>query len=259
MKKVIFAISLSLLTSTCIHASSSPKALALEEKVKRLESQLQKAVEELNTQLATEAEKETPQTATNSLQEPCPPPIQVVDNVSKRLEAIETRLTALEKSKQDPLQGARTPEEAKATKEANEKAPKLLDTPGLAQYELAYALLKNNEYDKAKEAFEQFLKDYPLDAYAAKAQFHLGDIFKQLGDLTQAETNYQKALTHKLEEPVMVECRLGLAETLVSLNKTKPACEQVTILQKEQLDEKQKSRLQEVSKKASCQKNAAPK
>lgn len=259
MRKIIFVISLTLLISTCIQASSSPKAIALEEKVKRLESQLQKAVEDLNTQLAVEAEKEIPQANTNSLQDPCPPPVQVVDNVTKRFEAIELRLAALEKSRQDPLQGARTIEEAKATKEANEKAPKLADTPGLAQYELAYALLKNNEYDKAKEAFEQFLKDHPLDAYAAKAQFHLADILKQLGDLIQAETSYQKALTYKLEEPVMVECRLGLAETLIGLNKMKSACEQVTILQKEQLDEKQKNRLQEVSKKASCQKDSVPK
>lgn len=259
MKKTVFAISLALLVSTCIQASGASKTTALEEKVKRLEDQLHKAVEELNTQLAVEAEKEQSQTVTNPAQEPCPPPVQVVDNVSKRIEAIEARLALLEKSKQDPLQGARTLEEAKATKEANERAPKLPDTPGTAQYDLAFGLLKNNELNKAKEAFEQLLRDYPLDTYAPKAQFHLGDIFRQLGDFTQAEITYQRALTHKLEEPVMVECRLGLAETLISLSKTKPACEQVTILQKEQLDEKQKSRLQEVSKKASCQKDSVPK
>ena len=257
MKKSIFAISALLLT-TSIQASETAKVVVLEENVRKLEEQLHKAVEELNAQLAAEAEKEVPQAATSASHDPHPSPIHIAETL-KRLDIIEARLAALETTKKDPLQGARTPEEAKATKEANEKAPKLADTPGTAQYNLAFGLLSNKELEKAKEAFEQLLKDYPTDFYAAKSQFHLGDIFKQLGDFVQAEAAYQKALTSKLEEPVMVECRLGLSESLVILGKMKPACEQVAILQKEQLDEKQKNRLQDVSKKASCQKEPAPK
>ena len=260
MRKIVFAINVALLTSASILASEPPKVVVLEENVRRLEEQLHKAVDELHAQLAADADKEVPQAVVNVTPDPSSisSQTQATESLNKRLDAIEARLSVLEKPKQD-LQGARTPEEAKATKEANEKAPKFPDTPGAAQYNLAFGLLSNNELEKAKVAFEQIIKDYPLDSYAQKAQFHLGDILKQLGDFVQAETAYQKALTYKLEEPVMVQCRLGLAEALIGLNKMKPACEQVTILQKEQLDEKQKGRLQEVSKKASCQKESAPK
>ncbi|MBY0461581.1 MAG: tetratricopeptide repeat protein [Alphaproteobacteria bacterium] len=263
MRKIVFAISATLLTATYLQASENSKVMALEENVRKLEVQLHKAVEELNAQLAAEADKETEQTVSNTTPDPITfPPVQAqtqpTDTVNKRLDAIEIRLSVLEKAKQD-LQGARTAEEAKATKEANEKAPALPDTPGTAQYNLAFGLLSNNELEKAKEAFEQLIKDYPADSYTPKAQFHLGDIFRKLGDFARAETAYQTALAHKLEEPVMVECRLGLAESLVSLNKMKPACEQVTILQKEPLDAKQKERLQEISKKATCQKDPVPK
>ncbi|MBY0281861.1 MAG: tetratricopeptide repeat protein [Alphaproteobacteria bacterium] len=263
MRKIVFAMSAILLAATCLEASENSKVVALEENVRNLELQLHKAVEELNAQLAAEADRETHQAANNAVSEPITPPqaqvqIQAAESVNKRLDAIECRLLVLEKGKQD-LQGARTPEEAKATKDANEKAPILPNTQGIAQYNLAFGLLSNNELEKAKDAFEQLIKDYPTDSYASKAQFHLGDIYRKLKDPTKAEAAYQTALAHKLEEPVMVECRLGLAESLIDLNKLKQACEQVTILRKEQLDEKQKGRLQEISQKASCQKEPVPK
>ena len=258
MKKIILTISVGLLLSVPAQASTQAKVATLEENVRKLEEQLHAAVEELNTQLAVEAEKGSKESVFSAPHDSESSHFQVMESFKKRLDDLETRLTKLEKNPKD-LEGARSPEEAKAMREANEKAPKLPDTPGTAQYNLAFGLLMNNELEKAKEAFEQLIKTYPADFYVAKSQVHLGDIFKKLGDLGQAEDAYQKALAGKLEEPVMVECRLGLAEVLFALGKNKLACDQVVILEKEQLDEKQKLRLKEFSKKSSCPKEAPPK
>ena len=258
MKEIIFAVGLILLSGSALRADPPQNAQDLESKIHELEKQLQDAVDQLNSKLLEEDKSASSESDSSEEDDVVDP----FEGVHKRLSAIEERLTAIEVAQKDTppsLDGARTGAEAEATKKANETAPQLKITPAVAQYNLAFALLKNNELEKAHEAFEQIIKDHPSDIYAQKAQFHLGDIFKKLGKLDQAEVAYSQALTFKLETPTMVESRLGLAETLIGLNKVKPACDQLTILQKEALDADQGKRLHEALKKSGCPKVSAPK
>ncbi len=270
MKKFILAISLLLLSVVTFEANSSadlsPKAAALNQEIEQLQKSLQDKVEAFNAQVEADAVNHTTsapvtvapsETGTVSKAAPSQTVSSTEEtDLKKRLEVLELEVAALKKSNNvKPLDGARTPEEAAATKKANETAPLLqVNTPAIAQYNQALSLMENNELEKAVEAFDQILKDYPNDPYAHKSQAHLGAIFKQLGKMDEAEKAYSLALTYNLELPIIIECRLGLAEALISLNKFKPACDQLTIIKKESIDSTQKKRLQEALNKASCQK-----
>jgi len=259
MKKFVFATTMLLLSSIALQASStdlSPKATALNQEIEALQKELQEKVEAFNTQLEQDAANHPPAAPeiTTKADTTKSSALSEENDLKKRLEALEREVKILKETAK-PLDGARTPEEAAATKKANETAPLLpTNTPAVAQYNQALTLLKNNELEKAVVAFGQILKDYPNDPYAHKAQVHLGDVFKQLGQLDDAERAYSLALTYDLEPPLMVECRLGLGETLAALKKLKPACDQLKIVQKESIDDNQKKRLQEALAKGSCSK-----
>ncbi len=268
MKKFAFAAVLLLSTASFESNSAadlSPEAAAMDAEIKKMQDELQAKVEVYNEQVAQDAAnhevsvpepvaKETPTTILPAQQKPTTT-IPEKSDLEKRVESLERELKALKDAK--PADGARTLEEAAATKKANDTAPLLpTNTPAVAQYNQALTLLENNEFEKAAGAFEQILKDYPNDPYAHKAQAHLGEVFRKLGKMEEAEKAYSLALTYNLESPIMVECRLGLAETLLSLNRLKPACDQLVIVQKESIDPTQKRRLQEALGTASCQKHS---
>lgn len=266
MKKFIFATSLLFLSATYFEAKSevdlSPEAAALNQEIEQLQKTLQDKVVAFNDRVAQDASGSAvseSKTTVSNIVETQPKglaqsaPTSKEPDLKERVEALERELKAIKEAK--PADGARTPEEAAATKKANDTAPLLpTNTPAVAQYNQALTLLENNEFEKAAGAFEQILKDYPNDPYAHKAQAHLGEVFRKLGKMDEAERAYNLALTNHLESPLMVECRLGLAETLIALNKLKPACDQLAIVQKESIDPTQKKRLQEALVKGSCQK-----
>ena len=54
-------------------------------------------------------------------------------------------------------------------------------------YTAAFALFKEGKYDKSREAFENFLKQYPRSEFSDNAQFWLGECY-------YFEKNYEKAI-----------------------------------------------------------------
>lgn len=52
-------------------------------------------------------------------------------------------------------------------------------------YDVSFDLIKQREFDKAQQAFNAFLRQYPNSQYAANAQYWLGEIYLVQGD-TQA-------------------------------------------------------------------------
>jgi len=176
--------------------------------------------------------------------------IETLSKLTERLEALEIKVMVLENPKS--LDGARTQAEADATKKAAENAPSLVDSPAIAQYNQANGLLKQGELDKAKEAFLYITREYPEDIYAYKSWLHVGDIQLKMKNFGEADKAFSEALTGKLETPLMIDARLGLAEAKTQREDLKAACEQLAIIQKEQLSPEQKQRLEAISKRASC-------
>ncbi|RZI45357.1 tetratricopeptide repeat protein [Candidatus Finniella inopinata] len=186
--------------------------------------------------------------------------LEKLHELNERVKILESALrNATPAAISSTLEGARTQAEADATKKASENAPTLINSPATAQYNQASGLLNKGEFGKAKEAFLCITREYPEDIYAYKAWLHIGDINLKMKNFGDAEEAFSQALTGKLETPLMIDARLGLAEAKMKKEDMKGCCEQLAILQKEQLSNEQKKRLETTLKNASCQSAGKPK
>jgi len=61
-------------------------------------------------------------------------------------------------------------------------------------YQLAFDSLKEGRYKKAKQQFNQFLKDYPNSIYAGNAQYWLGEANYVTRNFTQAVTEFNQVI-----------------------------------------------------------------
>jgi tol-pal system protein YbgF len=61
-------------------------------------------------------------------------------------------------------------------------------------YQLAFDSLKEGRYKKAKQQFNQFLKDYPSSIYAGNAQYWLGEANYVTRNFTQAVTEFNQVI-----------------------------------------------------------------
>jgi tol-pal system protein YbgF len=61
-------------------------------------------------------------------------------------------------------------------------------------YQLAFDSLKEGRYKKAKQQFNQFLKDYPSSIYAGNAQYWLGEANYVTRNFTQAITEFNQVI-----------------------------------------------------------------
>ena len=165
--------------------------------------------------------------------------LEKLHELNERVKVLET---AIKNSSPPVLEGARNQAEADATKKAAENAPTLVNSPATAQYSQASGLLSKGELEKAKEAFLCVTREYPEDTYAYKAWLHIGDIHLKNSNFGDAQKAFSEALAGPLETPLMIDARLGLAEVKMTIKDTKGCCEQLTVLQKEQLNDEQKKR-----------------
>jgi tol-pal system protein YbgF len=61
-------------------------------------------------------------------------------------------------------------------------------------YQAAFALLKNNQYDQAIQAFQSFLGTYPLSPLADNAQYWLGEAYYVNRSFPEALAAFQKVI-----------------------------------------------------------------
>ena len=82
----------------------------------------------------------------------------------------------------------------------------------VAHYEAAYELLKNREFDKAKTAFREFLKDYPVGTRAPNAHYWLGELHMLSGDLNQAQMEFTVLLQNYPQHDKAADASLKLGK-----------------------------------------------
>lgn len=64
-----------------------------------------------------------------------------------------------------------------------------------ADFDAAFASVKNSHYQQAIKLLEQFLVDYPTGVYTDNAYFWLGSVYKVVNDTPAAKKNYEAVYT----------------------------------------------------------------
>lgn len=122
----------------------------------------------------------------------------------------------------------------KAPERAPEKAPekeKLAPVAALPagatpekQYEHAFELLRQADYDKAEKALQEFITKNKTHAYASNAQYWLGESYYVRNKFPEAAQAFAENLSKYPKNPKAPDSLLKLGMTLQQLNKKSDAC-----------------------------------
>jgi tol-pal system protein YbgF len=103
-------------------------------------------------------------------------------------------------------------------------APPLPAKPAAEQYDYAFNLLKNSDYDGATTSFQAFLAAHPADPLAGNAAYWLGQISFAQGHYDQAAVIFLDAYTKYPKSAKAGESLLKVGLSMAQLNKKKEAC-----------------------------------
>ncbi|MDH5433168.1 MAG: tol-pal system protein YbgF [Gammaproteobacteria bacterium] len=118
---------------------------------------------------------------------------------------IERRLSALQASgttAKTPVNNAALTADSKIPVQKGERQ----------EYEAAFALVRDNQYPKAIEAFEAFLQKYPKGSFSDNAIFWIGQIHFVQGDLTNGEKNFSNLVENFPKSSKTSAALVGLAK-----------------------------------------------
>jgi tol-pal system protein YbgF len=116
--------------------------------------------------------------------------------------------SAKKKKKTEDIEEIRT----KATKTAEEKAPKLPAGDAEAAYNVAFALQDKGEYVKAEKAFSAFIKEYPQDPLIPQALYWKGECCLQQKNFKDAKVIFVNAYKKNPKGPKAPYSLLRLGE-----------------------------------------------
>ena len=92
------------------------------------------------------------------------------------------------------------------------------------QYDYAFGLVKDNDYDGATKAFQAFIAQHPQDPLAGNATFWLGQIPYVQGQYDQAARMFYEAYSKYPNSAKAGESLLKVGLAMSNLNKKKEAC-----------------------------------
>lgn len=126
-----------------------------------------------------------------------------------------------------PKAGAKADDKKPADKPVQTAAANPPSTAGLSpekQYEQAFELLRNSDYDRAEKALQEFIVKNKSHAYAGNAQYWLGESYyvrKKYPDAAQA---FGEVLSKYRTNPKAPDSLLKLGMTLQEMNRKSDAC-----------------------------------
>lgn len=100
-------------------------------------------------------------------------------------------------------------------------------TAGLSpekQYEQAFELLRNSDYDRAEKALQEFIVKNKSHAYAGNAQYWLGESYYVRNKFPEAAQAFAEVLSKYRTNPKAADSLLKLGMTLQQMNKKSDAC-----------------------------------
>ncbi|MGH8119076.1 MAG: tol-pal system protein YbgF [Gammaproteobacteria bacterium] len=125
------------------------------------------------------------------------PPLEVMtpmESVEAAGTEAETGLTVETVSPPDQATAPALEEQAGSAEQP--LAPSVDPLEAQAEYQQAFSLLKQAQYDKAIGAFNDFLVQYPQSQYSENAQYWLGETYFVTRRYNEAITEYMKLLTN---------------------------------------------------------------
>lgn len=92
------------------------------------------------------------------------------------------------------------------------------------QYERAFELLRQSDYDKAEKALQEFIAKNKTHAYAGNAQYWLGESYYVRNKFPDAAQSFAETLSKYPKNPKAPDALLKLGMSLQQLNKKSDAC-----------------------------------
>ncbi|HEV7438011.1 MAG TPA: tol-pal system protein YbgF [Methylobacterium sp.] len=93
-----------------------------------------------------------------------------------------------------------------------------------ADYEAAYALVQQRQYEQAEMGLRQFIQSHPRDGHVAAATFWLGESYLQRNRNREAAEQFLKVSTDYARSPQAPEAMLKLGASLNALGAREQAC-----------------------------------
>mgnify|MGYP000722368148 CR=1 FL=1 len=108
--------------------------------------------------------------------------------------------------------------------------PPIVDAPSAAstpkqQYDFAYGLVSNAQYEQAELSFLEFLGAHPEDALAGNAQYWLGQTYYARGNYADATRTFLEGMSKYPESPKAPAYLLKVGMSLNLLGEKSEACE----------------------------------
>lgn len=93
-----------------------------------------------------------------------------------------------------------------------------------ADFEAAYALIRERQYEQAEMSLRQFIQSHPRDRLVPKATYWLGESYLQRNRSREAAEQFLKVSTDYASSPVAPEAMLKLGASLHALGAKAQAC-----------------------------------
>lgn len=94
---------------------------------------------------------------------------------------------------------------------------------GRVEFENAFKLVRNKQYDAAIQSFEAFLQNYPNGAYSDNARFWIGQVYFAQSNFEKAEEQFNLMRTEFPDSSKMSAAMLKLADIKVKQEKWEEA------------------------------------
>ncbi len=91
------------------------------------------------------------------------------------------------------------------------KAPTSVQLQDANAYQLAFSMLTNHQFDKAKQSFSAYLNQYPNGKYVADAHYWLGEIYLTKKDYKNANTEFQTVISKYSSSSKVSDAKLKIA------------------------------------------------
>ena len=171
---------------------------------------------------------------------PAPPPVQKIipgqaggfaippttlGTISQNSQSVVTPPAAQKRPGQKPAPAARAAP-AQPAPAPTASAATIVLPPGTAkeQYNYAFGLLRQANYDKAELALQEFVKLHPKEALASNARYWLGETFYVRAAYVQAAEVFLEGFQADPKGPKASDSLLKLGMSLGGLDKKREAC-----------------------------------
>ena len=108
------------------------------------------------------------------------------------------------------------PQDGGAVKPSQDEAPRY--------YDYAYSFITNREFDKAEQAFAQFISDFPDHSLVANAKYWYGETFYVRGSYEPAARIFAEGYKNYPKSQKAPDNLLKLGMALIGMGKTGDAC-----------------------------------